>query len=47
MGGEQEDSYGVVGGGQGAEGVSKKEKRTHRHGQQCGDCRVGRGDVKR
>ena len=25
-------------GGEGVEGLSKKEKRTHGHGQQCGDC---------
>ena len=24
------------------EGLSKKEKRTHGHGQQCGDCRWNR-----
>ena len=26
------------GGGCGVEGLSKKGKRTHGHGQQCGDC---------
>ena len=28
----------------GEEGLSRKEKRTHGHVQQCGDCGPGRGD---
>ena len=34
-----------VGVGWGVKGLSKKEKRTRGHGQQCGDC-LGEGDIR-
>ena len=35
---ETGDILGLGVGGKGVEGLSKKEKRTHGHGQQGGDC---------
>ena len=36
---KQDDSYGGWGVELGGGGIEEKGKRTHGHGQQCGDCR--------